>query len=73
MIDKEKLEKMFSMGIVIVAMVFAVVALVRLYMAVDSLIGIWFSYRYTPIFQALFSVAVLAVSVYVIKVMMGKK
>ncbi len=73
MMDKEKIEKTFSTGILVVAMAFGVVALIRLYVSIDEFIGIWFSYRYTPIFQALFSVAVLAVSMYVIKMMVAKK
>ena len=67
MVNREKMEDWFYFGIFLIAMLFAFIALVNLYSSVDSLIEIWFEYRYRPIFQALFSLSVLAISLYFIR------
>ncbi|KCZ71112.1 hypothetical protein ANME2D_03144 [Candidatus Methanoperedens nitroreducens] len=67
MVHREKIEDYFYLGIFIIAMLFALIATVRLYTSIDELIRIWFDYRYRPIFQALFSLSVLAISIYLIR------
>ena len=67
MVNRDKMENWFYFGIFLIAMLFAFIALVNLYSSVDSLIEIWFDYKYRPIFQALFSLSVLAISLYFIK------
>ncbi|HEY9206332.1 MAG TPA: hypothetical protein VIO58_10475 [Candidatus Methanoperedens sp.] len=67
MVSREKLEDYFYFGIFLIAMLFALLATVRLYFSVEELIGNWFDYRYRPIFQALFSLSVLAICIYIIR------
>lgn len=67
MVNRDKMENWFYFGIFLIAMLFAFIALVNLYSSVDSLIEIWFDYKYRPIFQALFSLSVLAISLYLIR------
>lgn len=67
MVNRDKMENWFYFGIFLIAMLFAFIALVNLYSSVDSLIEIWFDYKYRPIFQALFSLSVLAISLYFIR------
>ncbi|MFU8766468.1 MAG: hypothetical protein ACNA7I_02175 [Candidatus Methanoperedens sp.] len=67
MINREKMENWFYLGIFLIAMLFAFIAVINLYFSIDRLIGIWFEYRYRPIFQALFSLSVLAISLYFIR------
>ncbi|MDW7726692.1 MAG: hypothetical protein SCH70_06185 [Candidatus Methanoperedens sp.] len=67
MINREKMENWFYLGIFLIAMLFAFIAVINLYFSIDRLIGIWFEHRYRPIFQALFSLSVLAISLYFIR------
>lgn len=67
MVNREKMEDWFYLGIFLIAMLFAFIAIVQLYISIDRLIGIWFTYRYQPIFQSLFSLSVLAISIYFIR------
>ncbi len=67
MVNQEKMENYFYMGIFLIAMLFALIAVIQLYFSIDRLIGIWFNYRYQPVFQALFSLSVLAISIYFIR------
>lgn len=67
MVNRDKMENWFYFGIFLIAMLFAFIALVNLYSSVDNLIEIWFDYKYRPIFQALFSLSVLAISLYFIR------
>jgi hypothetical protein len=67
MVSREKLEDYFYLGIFLIAMLFAFISVISLYSSIDRLIGIWFNYRYQPIFQALFSLSVLAISIYLIR------
>ncbi len=67
MISKETMEDYFYFGIFLIAMLFALIAVIGLYTSINGLIGIWFNYRYQPIFQALFSLSILAISIYLIR------
>lgn len=67
MVNREKLEDFFYTGLFLIAMLFALIAVVGLYTSIMSLIGIWFDYRYQPIFQALFSLSILAICIYLIR------
>lgn len=67
MVDREKLEDYFYKGVFLVIMVLVFISVLQLYFSVSQLIGIWFNYRYQPVFQALFSLAVIVVSIYVLR------
>lgn len=67
MVSREKIEDYFYVGVFLIAMLFSLIAVYQLYFSIDRLIGMWFSYRYQPIYQALFSLSVLAISVYLIR------
>lgn len=65
--DKEKMEGYFNLGIFIIAMVFAVISIFSLYNSFNNLISIWFDYKYLPIFQIAFNLAILIISIYLIR------
>lgn len=67
MVNKEKLEDYFYLGIFLIAMLFALMAVLNLYTAVNTLIANFIDYKYKPIFDAFFAIAVLAISIYFIK------
>ncbi|MCX9010243.1 MAG: hypothetical protein OIN66_03875 [Candidatus Methanoperedens sp.] len=67
MVSREKIEDYFYVGVFLIAMLFSLIAVYQLYFSIDRFIGIWFNYRYQPIYQALFSLSVLAISVYLIR------
>jgi len=67
MVNKEKIEDYFYIGIFLIAMLFAVIAIFNLYSAINILIGNFIEYKYKPIFDAFFAIAVLAISIYFIK------
>ncbi len=67
MTNREKLEDYFYLGIFLIAMIFAFISVIQLYVSINNLIGYWFTYRYQPLFQALFSASVLAICIYFIR------
>jgi hypothetical protein len=67
MISRDKLEDHFYLGIFLIAMLFTLIAIFGLYTSINSLIGMWFDYRYQPIFQILFNLSILAISIYLIR------
>ena len=67
MISKEKLEDYFYTGTFLIAMLFALLAIFKIYTSIEILIQTWFSYKYQNIFQALYGVAVLSICVYLIR------
>ncbi len=67
MVDREKMENYFYLGIFLIAMLFALISVFGFYSAINRLIANWFNYRYQPIFEALFSLSVLAISIYLIR------
>ncbi len=67
MVSKDKLEEWFYLGIFLIAMLFAFIAVIELYISIDRLMGIWLDYRYKPLFQAFFSLSILAISLYLIR------
>ncbi|MCX9082922.1 MAG: hypothetical protein OIN83_12085 [Candidatus Methanoperedens sp.] len=67
MVNKEKIEDYFYIGIFLIAMLFAVIAIFNLYSAINMLIGNFIEYKYKPIFDALYAISVLAISIYFIK------
>lgn len=73
MVSREKMEDYFYLGIFLIAMLFALISVFELYYAVNNMISTWFNYRYQPIFNALFSLSVLAVSIYLIRERLIKK
>lgn len=73
MVSREKMEDYFYLGIFLIAMLFALISVFELYYAINNMIATWFNYRYQPIFNALFSLSVLAVSIYLIRERLIKK
>ena len=73
MVNREKIEEYFSVGIFVIAMLFTLIAIFGLYTSINNLIGIWLNYRYQPIFQALYSLSILAVCIYFIRERLIKK
>lgn len=67
MVSREKLEDYFYLGVFLIAMLFAVIAVFGLYSAINSIIRNMINYRYQPIFDALFSLSILAISIYLIR------
>lgn len=67
MVNKEKIEDNFYMGIFLISMLFALFAIWGLYTSINSLIGIWLNYKYQPIFQALYNLSILAICIYFIR------
>ncbi len=67
MVSREKIEDYFYLGVFLITMLFAVMAVFGLYNSINDLIRIWFNYRYQPLFSALFSIAILAICIYLIR------
>jgi hypothetical protein len=67
MINREKLEDYFYTGTFLIAMLFALLAIFKIYTSIEILIQTWFNYKYQNIFQALYGAAVLAICVYLIR------
>ncbi len=67
MVSREKIEDYFYIGIFLITMLFALIATIRLYFSIEEIIGSWFNYKYRPVFQALFSLSVLAICIYIIR------
>ena len=67
MVNREKIEDYFYLGIFLIAMLFALLSIIKVYFSIEQLIGTWSSYKYQPIFQALFGISVLAICVYLIR------
>jgi len=67
MISREKLEDYFYLGTFLIAMLFALMAIFKIYGSVEMLIQNWFTYKYQLMFQALYGIAVLAICVYLIR------
>ncbi|VVB88589.1 Uncharacterised protein [uncultured archaeon] len=67
MINREKMEDYFYFGVFLIAMLFALLAVIKIYFSIESLIQTWFTYKYQNIFQALYGVAVLAICVYLMR------
>jgi hypothetical protein len=72
-INREKLEDYFYTGTFLIAMLFALLAIFKIYTSIEMLIQTWFSYKYQNIFQVLYGVAVLAICVYLIRERLIKK
>ncbi len=73
MVDREKMENYFYMGLFLIAMLFALISVFGFYSAISRLISNWFTYKYQPIFDALFSLSILAISIYLIRERLIKK
>ncbi len=67
MVNREKIEDYFYTGIFLIAMLFALLSIIKVYFSIEQLIGAWFNYRYQPIIQALFGISVLAICIYLIR------
>ena len=55
MVNREKIEDYFYLGIFLIAMLFALIAVFNLYNAINMLIGNFIEYKYKPIFDAFFA------------------
>lgn len=67
MVDKEKMEGYFNMGIFLIAMIFAIISIISVYNSANSLIVTWLNYKYAPIFQMAFNLSILIICIYLIR------
>ncbi|MDD5614617.1 MAG: hypothetical protein PHH85_00280 [Candidatus Methanoperedens sp.] len=67
MINREKLEDYFYLGTFLIAMLFALLSVIKIYFSIEELIRVWFTYKYQNIFQALYGISVLAICVYLMR------
>jgi len=67
MVNNEKMEEYFNLGIFLLAMIFAVISIFSLYSALGVLIVTWIDYKYKPIFDIAFNLSVLIVCIYLIR------
>ncbi len=67
MVSREKLEDYFYVGTFLIAMLFALLAILKIYFSIETLIQNWFTYKYQLMFQVLYGIAVLAICVYLIR------
>jgi hypothetical protein len=67
MMTKEQMNEYFNSGIFVISMIFLLIALVTLYTSINNLINTWFDYKYTPIFQIIFSLSILTICLYLIR------
>lgn len=67
MINKEKMEEYFDIGIFIIAMIFTFIAVFSLYSSINTLIAAWLDYKYRPIFDIAFSLSILVICIYLIR------
>jgi len=73
MINREKLEDYFYLGTFLIAMLFALLSVIKIYFSIEELIRVWFTYRYQNIFQTLYGISVLAICVYLMRVRLIKR
>ena len=67
MINREKLEDYFYLGTFLIAMLFALLSVIKIYFSIEELIRVWFTYKYQNIFQTLYGISVLAICVYLMR------
>ncbi len=67
MINREKLEDYFYLGTFLIAMLFALLSVIKIYFSIEELIRVWFTYKYQNIFQVLYGISVLAICVYLMR------
>ncbi len=73
MINREKLEDYFYLGTFLIAMLFALLSVIKIYFSIEELIRVWFIYKYQNIFQTLYGISVLAICVYLMRVRLIKR
>jgi len=73
MISREKLEDYFYLGTFLIAMLFALLSVIKIYFSIEELIRVWFTYKYQNIFQTLYGISVLAICVYLMRVRLIKR
>lgn len=63
---REDVEKIFYTGGMLIAMLVALLSVVKLYTSLDAIIALWFEPKYQPIYYALLNLAILAGTLYII-------
>lgn len=61
------LDDYFRIGVFTIVMLLAFVATFQFYFSVQRAIEIWFEYQYVPIFRALYSLIILTICLYLIR------
>ncbi len=64
-------EKVIRKILIIIALVMLIISISGLYMALNAVIDIWLGYKYSPIYKALLNLAVLILSIYVLKLLLS--
>ena len=67
MVDKEKMEECFNLGVFIIAMIFIFISIISLYFSIGSLVSTWLDYKYRPIFDIALSLSILIICIYLIR------
>ncbi|MEA1985822.1 MAG: hypothetical protein U9N13_09280 [Euryarchaeota archaeon] len=70
---KPKMEEYFKKGIFILAMMFLVVSSFQLYFSIDRILQTWFEYQYVPIFKSFYNLAVVGISLYIMRLYFVKR
>ena len=61
------LDDYFKIGVFTIIMLLAFVATFQFYFSVQRAIEMWFEYQYVPIFRALYSLIILTICLYLIR------
>jgi len=61
------LDDYFKIGVFTIVMLLAFVATFQFYYSVQRAIEMWFEYQYVPIFTALYSLVILTICLYLIR------
>lgn len=73
MVNREKIEDYFYLGTFLIAMLFALLSVIKIYFSIEELIRVWFTYKYQNIFQTFYGISVLAICVYLMRVRLIKR
>jgi|GEM_PF-1188323 hypothetical protein len=64
---RDGVEGLFKKGIIVIGIILGLIAAIQLFFAINRFISVWFTYRYQPIFQSIYSAAILVVVIYAIR------
>ncbi|ABE52743.1 hypothetical protein [Methanococcoides burtonii] len=65
--DKITFERYFKLGVFGLAMIFLILSAFQLYISIERIIYTWFEHQYVPIVRSFVNLAVLVLSVYIIR------
>jgi hypothetical protein len=62
------LDSYFKKGLFILLNIFIVLAAFGLYFSINGIIEMWIEYQYVPVVQSIYYIAVIAISLYLMKI-----